>query len=512
MQRSLLILSVLIQIATENGVCQAPEKIANDYFIELNYEMALPIYERLFSSDTTKVEYVYRLGVCHLMLNYDKAKAIPFLEKASTMPGVPTYVWLDLGSAYRFIGQLKKAEECLNKFISITKNKEEREYAQMLLKQLGNAPTLLANPVNVEFVNLGSEINSPQDDFMPYVDKKNTWMFFNSRRIFSKELESSIVNVHFATYRRNRWRKAGRAPVVNSAEDNYVVGKNADDNILFIKPQRYEVYDDILVATLNKENINGKPTPLPSPINTKDVESGATISITGDTLIFASNRKGGFGGLDLYISIKLPDGSWGVPVNLGSTINTPYDEDFPMFSNDGKKLYFASQGHTSMGGFDLFVSSLNSDGTWTTPKNLGYPINNFYDNYTICFSQNDRYAYVADVRPEGLGGYDIYKIIFSDKEADPFLILGTVRKGPKTAPEAPTIDDNIRISVYKTDRVTLVGIYAFNYNTSRFVAALYPGKYFLKIEADKYKTIEYEFEVQEVISSEMIELDPFILE
>ncbi|HON19043.1 MAG TPA: hypothetical protein PK990_07740, partial [Salinivirgaceae bacterium] len=244
---------------------QAPEKIANDYYQISNYEMALPIYEKLYSKDTNNVEYVYRLGVCHVMLNRDRAKAIPFLEKASKMPKVPDYVWLDLGSAYRYAGQLNKAEECLNKFIAISKNQTEKENARIMLNQLKNAYTLMSNPINVDFINLGDKINSSYDDFFPVVDRKNTWIYYNSARIFNKLEETYVVNVHFSTYKKNRWKSASRAPVVNTAEDNFIVGKSLNDEYLFIKPQQYEIFDDILMSPLNKETISGKAISFPEP-------------------------------------------------------------------------------------------------------------------------------------------------------------------------------------------------------------------------------------------------------
>ena len=268
---------------------QMTSKVANEYFQMGNYETSLPAYERLLKQDTTNAEYTYRLGVCYLMLTTDRKKAVPYLEKASTMKGVPSYVWLDLGSAYRYSNQLDKAREALEKYLPIARNGEEKEIANLLLQQIENAKVLMANPVNVDFVNLGTNINSNFDDFSPFVDKNNRWMLFNSKRIFNKVDELYVVNVHNADYKRNEWKKAGRSKSVNSAEDNFVVGKSANDDFIFIKPQRYEIFDDILMVDMTNGSIGAKVIPLPEPINTKDEESGATLSVSGDTLIFASN-------------------------------------------------------------------------------------------------------------------------------------------------------------------------------------------------------------------------------
>ncbi|HOG19529.1 MAG TPA: tetratricopeptide repeat protein, partial [Salinivirgaceae bacterium] len=163
---------------------QMTPKNADDHFQMGNFEQALKIYEHLYKRDSTNTEYTHRVGVCHLNLTYDRAKAIPFLEKASTMKGVSNFIWFDLGSAYRYTGQFDKAKENLEKFIGITRNSYDKAQAELMLKQIENAKALMAKPVNVKFINLGANINSEFDDFYPYVDINNRWMIYNSRRIF----------------------------------------------------------------------------------------------------------------------------------------------------------------------------------------------------------------------------------------------------------------------------------------------------------------------------------------
>jgi hypothetical protein len=492
---------------------QMTPKAADEFFKMGMYDKALSAYERLQAKDTANMLYNYRLGVCHLTLTNDRAKAIPFLELSSTQKGVPDYVWFDLGSAYRYAHQYDKAKECLQKFLSLTRNNFEKGQAELMLKQLDNASALINRPVNVEFKNLGSNINSEFDDFYPYVDKGNKWIVFNSRRVFNKIEEIYVVNVHNAEFKRNEWKRAGRSKSVNSAEDNFIVGKSVNDDFIFIKPNRFEIFDDILMIDINNGAIGARTITMPAPINSKDEESGATLSASGDTLIFSSGRKGGFGELDLYMSIKLPDNSWGTPVNLGNQINTPYDEDYPMFSADGKSLYFASQGHSSMGGFDIFVSKLNeSDGTWSAPRNLGYPINNFYDNYTISFLENRRYAYVADVRPGGLGGYDIYQVVFKNEESSVYILKGTISKGSASNRSQLATADNIQLSVYDTQNNELVGKYRFDYSAGRFFAAMAPGKYVLKIESKTCKTVNHPFEIPDMHTDEEFDLGEIFIE
>ncbi len=509
--RSLTIITAIT--FTINAFGQLSPKEANEYFQTGNYEQALKIYERLSKQDTSNTDYIYRIGVCHLNLTYDRAKAVPFLEKSSAMKGVPNFVWFDLGSAYRYTGQYDKAKENLEKFIGITKNNYEKTQAELILKQLENAKALMAKPVDVEFRNVGENINSQFDDYMPYVDNNNKWMIFNSRRIFNKMEEMRVVNVHNADFKRNEWKRAARSKSVNSAEDNLIVGKSANDDFIFIKPNRFEVFDDIMIIDITKGNIGARTTTLPAPVNTKEEESGATLTTTGDTLIFASDRKGGFGGLDLYMSIRLPDNSWGTPINLGNQINTPYDEDFPLFSPDGKNLYFASQGHTSMGGYDIFVSKYNqSDGTFGTPRNLGYPINNFYDNYSICYTQNRRYAYVADVRPEGYGGYDIYQLVFKNEEKSIYILKGIITKGTASNKLPLNQADSVQLSIYDVQTNELVGRYKIDYSGGNYMAAISPGSYVLKVESATCKTLNHQFTIPDMLADEEFDLGELFIE
>jgi hypothetical protein len=123
-----------------------------------------------------------------------------------------------------------------------------------------------------------------------------------------------------------------------------------------------------------------KSRPVGKTINSKFWDSHASVTADGNQIYFASNRNGGLGGMDIYRSDKLPNGDWGPPVNLGPVINTSLNEDCPFITPDGKKLFFSSQGHSTMGGFDIFCSSLKEDGTWDEPQNLGYPLNTTDDD------------------------------------------------------------------------------------------------------------------------------------
>jgi hypothetical protein len=191
---------------------------------------------------------------------------------------------------------------------------------------------------------------------------------------------------------------------------------------------------------------------------------------------------------DIYVIRRMPDDTWSQPANLGENINTKWDEVNPSISPDGNVLYFASKGHNSMGGYDLFVSYLNEiTGEWSKPSNLGYPVNSTEDNMTISFSGNRRYAYVSATRKEGQGGQDIYRVTFRDVDEPLTVIRGKVKL--QTDLGERDLNGNHGepdITVYD-DKGNIYGKYIYNDNLGRFVSALPAGKYSLVISMDHFE-------------------------
>jgi hypothetical protein len=172
-------------------------------------------------------------------------------------------------------------------------------------------------------------------------------------------------------------------------------------------------------------------------------------------------------------------------VNLGREVNTPSDEDFPNISPDGKVLYFSSNGHTSMGGYDIFHTEWNVDSSkWTKVKNMGYPINTTLDDNNFRISQSGRYGYISQVRNGGMGDYDIYRVTFNEVEPELTVVRGLVI----AADGAKVSYSDVFITVTNAKN-EMVGTYLPNPNTGRYVIILPPGKYNLNLEASSFKSI-----------------------
>jgi len=198
-------------------------------------------------------------------------------------------------------------------------------------------------------------------------------------------------------------------PELQTDGDFYISCLSSDGKLLFLsKDDNFN--SDIFSSSFDGNSWN-KIIKLNKNINTKYWESHGFISEDGNQLIFASARPGGFGGLDLYISYKEED-DWGPAVNLGPEINTQFNEDRPFLINDGKTLFFSSQGHENIGGYDLFRTDLQSNALWSNPENLGYPINTPDDNIFFMPTSNGNEGYISVFKESGgYGKEDIYKII-----------------------------------------------------------------------------------------------------
>lgn len=272
---------------------------------------------------------------------------------------------------------------------------------------------LMAAPRNYIISNLGSGINSAEEEYAPAVNADETMMVFTSRRLLGNtgnQLYSDgrpYEDVWLARPEGNSWKHVqnmGRP--INNAYHNSAVALSADGNHIYLYTD--ENGGDILVSDFNGTQWI-TPQRLPYPVNTQYRESSLTVSVDGKKLIVASERPGGLGGSDLYLIEKGETGAWQPARNLGPAINTEWDEDSPFLDNDGFALYFSSRGHDSMGGFDLF-RSIFENGSWTPPLNLGAPINTpHHDSYWVSTRDGKR-AYFASERPGGFGKEDIYLV------------------------------------------------------------------------------------------------------
>ncbi len=292
---------------------------------------------------------------------------------------------------------------------------------QRRITECENGLEFIANPAHFSIVNLGPEINSEWRDYAPVLNEDETIMIFTSRRKEGNLNENvDVDNIPFedifiSKKIDGKWTKAENiGNVINTSSHDSNLALSADGQQLYIYSDENE--GDILVSE-QKNGVWSPPVPLSDAINSSFMENSVSISPDRQLLFFASNRPGGYGGIDIYVSEKDKRGNWGKSKNLGPVINTEFDEEGPFIDYDGKTLYFSSMGHKGMGGHDIFKSEYDSVAhEWTTPVNLGYPINTPDNDIYFVSTKDGKRGYYASVRSDGMGYTDIYMVTIPDLE------------------------------------------------------------------------------------------------
>ena len=394
------------------------KKEADDMFKSQGFNQAIKIYERLIITDPNNAEYNYKLGLCYLNTNINKAKAIPMLEYAANAntKDKPKDVLFDLARAYHYAGLYDKAIEYFEKYRVEKKGSVDAKLKfNDWVDWSTSAKTLTANPVNVKFENLGKTINSPSADYRPVMGVSDTIIYFASKRKgntggLTDDLGDVTSDVYFFLQNDTSRSKAKNAGVnLNTAfyEEAMYINPYGDKMLLYRESP--ESNGDIYIAQLKGKQWD-KPVSLGKDFITKTMETGACMSPDGLTLYFSAEMAGSKTGKDIYKCTRTESTGWSKPTRLGDKINSNGDEDNPYMWIDGKTFFFSSTGHGSMGGYDLFKSVLaSSNEDFSTPENLGFPINSAYDDIGFALEPDGKTFYVSAVRDSGLGDYDIYK-------------------------------------------------------------------------------------------------------
>lgn len=398
------------------------------FFNKKDYASALENYLALLKINADDPLVNLKAGIC--LLNSDlKSSALAYIEKAWTLqPNVDQDINYHLGLAYQNNHLYDKAIYHFGEFAG--KNRRLAEIANHKIRECQIGDSLSRHPAYVEIRNIGPAVNSSFHEISPLVSADGNTMIFTSNRSTDDYAIKSGTNFEdiYITYRRDNgdWESPKLiSPNINSKYNDAAASLSPDGKTLFLY---YESgAGDIYTSTLD-ENGWSKPVPLNSNINHPLFwETSACISADGKKLYFTSNRPGGYGELDIYVSELDARGQWGKAVNLGPTINTPLNEDAPFIHADGVTLYFSSDGHPSMGSNDIFRSEY-INGTWTKPVNLGYPVNSVdYDGFFV-LSPDKKTGYYSAFREEGHGKADIYEIKFLDPpprvtESQPIAML-----------------------------------------------------------------------------------------
>ncbi|MBI3510291.1 MAG: tetratricopeptide repeat protein [Bacteroidetes bacterium] len=469
--------------SAQTNTTLAPE----DYLAMKDYNRALAGFLKMYKTNSADISINYYIGYCYLNVNDDRSKAIPYLLSAYHNKKDYEDVQLLLGEAYMYHYEF---DEAIKYFTAYRATVSSKNYEKIdhYIEDCQSAKILVKNPLNVTFENLGKEVNSKFPDYYPFITQDEGTLYFTSRREGGTSRARSwggysTADVYFSKPHAGQWQKAKSiGPAINTAGDEECVDVTSDGKnmILFIDNDIF--IGDIYYSSMGKGKSFPKPSEFDEPVNSEDVEYEGCITQDGSMIIISSSRKGGLGGNDLWVIKKLPTGDWGMPMNAGENVNTKYDEAFPVFDEQNNILYFASQGHVNMGGFDIFKSKYDPlTHTFGPAENIGYPINTPEDNMEFTLAENHRDGYVSAVRPEGFGDLDIYRVVFNSVDARLSVIHGTVSK----IDSLPLSDETY---VVLENAITKERIDSSLVNTvsGKYILAVAAGKYLLYVSSGGY--------------------------
>jgi len=290
---------------------------------------------------------------------------------------------------------------------------KNKSLAEKNVRNCEFALTAVKNPVPFNPLNIGSSINTKDDEYWPSITADGQIFMFTRQHTtndnpspFGKDQE----DFYLSNFSDNAWQKAINAGIpLNTRQNEGAQTLSSNGRYMFFTAcDRYGGIGscDIYFSSFNDGQWS-EPSNLGYPVNTPSWESQPSISSDGKKLFFSSSRPGGVGGKDIWYSVLNEKNEWGTPQNLGRNINTLSDEMSPFIHFDGKTLYFASEGRTGMGGFDIFLTRMINDSVWSDPQNLGYPINTYNDEMGLIIESNGQKAYFSSVRDKS-GGKDIF--------------------------------------------------------------------------------------------------------
>lgn len=420
-----------------------------------NINSALTSFRDLEKNNPSDASVLYYIALCNFKLKqYDTAKDGLLKAVESGKGTVNPEAHLLLGKLYHLEENYDKAIDEFNRFkTSSSNNEESNEDAEVYLTQCTIAKSLIDNPVDVEITNMGDKINSRYDDKNPCITADATKLVFTTRRPEGSDAAVDVEgdgkffeDIYMSTLDSATQSFSDAASIGNS------VNTKAHDACTSISPDGKQIFiykndmndkasygGNVFVSKLNNTGKWKKPVPLGKPIASDYWEGGVCISPDGKKYFFTSERKGGFGGSDIWMVEKKSKSEWGKPVNLGAEVNTGFDEAGIFLAPDGKTLFFCSNGPKSMGSYDI-LKTVFENGHWTSPVNVGYPINSTAKEGQLTLSADAKYAYISSERKGGLGENDIYKIDLKDyailekdgkkKTSNGLSILkGTIRDG-----------------------------------------------------------------------------------
>ncbi len=482
----------------------------------LNYELALKKYMIAQNFNPKNAELNYKIGVCYLNSPYAEKGISHIYEAVKLDPECDPFLDFYYGRALQLDGKFNEAIKSYDAFTANYKKADNfTKFVSKHKKECKFARGAFQNPIRAWVDNIES-LNSPYNDYAPSISTDGSEIIFTSDKPNShqpNEAGSYDKDIYASSFMDNQWRmpipiKGG----VNTPQDDISNNLSFDGTKMLIH-REVDGQFDIFESKLNGLNWSD-PTPMPFQISSKRAnEVYAAYSADGWSIYFCRDNENRSNGFEvMYSSMQSKIKKNYMAAQMISPVNSKFNDGPIYLMIDNETMYICSQGFDSYGGYDIFVSH-KSQGSWSKPKNLGYPINTPYDDFFFSSTANGKYAFIASNRAGGKGGYDLYKVTFWGEEKQPamatedYLLASianpikdntieekvTVNKKSFTVFKGKTIDaitkKAVEAKIEITDNATgkIIETFTTNSATGKFIITLASGKnYGIAVKADGY--------------------------
>lgn len=491
----------------------SPEKITvrlqeiDEYILSEEYKEALLDIKELNKNGYDNANLQYKAGFCYLKTTDGKEKALPLLKEAvknisknyknedTEEKSAPVEALLYLGDAFRFGNNFDEAINAYRKYAEEAGvgNIAAQQVSQQKIRECHIAKVLRKKPLELKWEDPGNIINEGIANLNPVVSADGNTMIFTRKMKF-----------YDAIYYTKNLNGAWIEPInittqVGSDGEFYPTALSADGKKLLLSTYEVLSGQDIYESTFNGTKWS-KYKKLDEGVNSKFAEINASYTPDGNTIIFASNRDNGFGGFDIYKSERRGDGTWSHALNLGAAVNTGKDEKNPRLLNNGNLLLFSSEGHLTMGGFDLFYIDYPVESS-SKARNFGFPLNTVSDDLSFYPVLNQNAGFVAKNTPESKGETDIYKVSYTS-------LSNFTDKKVKTLLEISGISNNDTLSLFLLDASVKDTISEEKHTADSGVTeySLYPGDFVLVARKQNSEETSAGFTVSEDAKDENIQV------
>jgi outer membrane protein OmpA-like peptidoglycan-associated protein len=406
-------------------------------------------------------EAIFSQGMALIKLEKFPQAFARFEKVYALCPDYSPYTWYYMGAIYYGNDRFAEAIPFLEKVVKYDGDlklaDKDYEEAKAMLKAAKNTLEITSKSVTYNPVPV-RDICTEYDEYTAIISPDNEMLYF-IRKIPDNK---SIVGYReiFMESENNGWVfHSGRElpPPFNMANNNGAASLTADNKTMYFVVCQNNEFKACDIWYSEKKGIQWSAmSPVPGKLNKgNEWDSQPSVSFDGKEMIFVSDRPGGQGGSDLYISRKLPDGTWSEAQNLGPTINSPQNELTPFLHSDSRTLYFSSKGHNSLGGYDIFFSRQSPDGSWSKPQNIGSPINTVNDEVSFFVSLDGKRGFFSSDKLKGPGGKDVFMFDLHE-EARPLQVK--LVKGELQAPPGTDKSAEVELKNLRTKEVTKVEV------------------------------------------------------